>query len=77
LCAVVDDIDQQCPRLEIILEGVHVMARGNQGLDIFRDDKDRRRSLKTLAEALPNPAAIPQWSMPVGNENENLTWLLN
>ena len=53
------------------------MARGNQGLDIFRDDEDRRRSLKTLAEALPNPAAIPQWSMPVGNENENLTWLLN
>ncbi len=53
------------------------MARGNQGLDIFRDDEDRRRSLKTLAEALPNPAAIRQWSMPVGNENENLTWLLN
>jgi REP element-mobilizing transposase RayT len=29
----------------------HVMARGNQGRAIFRDDEDRRRWLKTLAEA--------------------------
>ena len=29
----------------------HVMARGNQGRDLFRDDQDRQRWLKTLAEA--------------------------
>ncbi|MGD1085556.1 MAG: transposase [Verrucomicrobiota bacterium] len=29
----------------------HVMARGNQGRPIFRDDDDRRRFLETLAEA--------------------------
>ena len=29
----------------------HVMARGNQGRDIFRDDKDRKRFLETVGEA--------------------------
>ncbi len=29
----------------------HVMARGNQGRPIFRDDKDRERFLQTLAES--------------------------
>src|SRR5213082_635326 len=29
----------------------HVMARGNQGRDLFRDDQDRQRWLKALAEA--------------------------
>ena len=29
----------------------HVMARGNQGQPIFRDDKDRWRFLETLGEA--------------------------
>lgn len=29
----------------------HVMARGNHGLDIFQDDRDRRSFLETLAEA--------------------------
>jgi REP element-mobilizing transposase RayT len=29
----------------------HVMARGNQGRQIFRDDEDRRRWLETLGEA--------------------------
>jgi REP element-mobilizing transposase RayT len=29
----------------------HVMARGNQGRDIFRDDEDRLRWLKTLGES--------------------------
>lgn len=30
----------------------HVMARGNERRDIFRDDRDRRRFLETLAEAV-------------------------
>ncbi len=29
----------------------HVMARGNQGRAIFKDDQDRRRWVETLAEA--------------------------
>ena len=30
----------------------HVMARGNERREIFRDDRDRRRFLETLAEAV-------------------------
>ena len=29
----------------------HVMSRGNQGREIFRDDEDRQLFLKTLDEA--------------------------
>ena len=29
----------------------HVMARGNQGRPIFKDDKDRERFLETLQES--------------------------
>ncbi len=29
----------------------HVMARGNQGRPLFKDDKDRKRFLETLEES--------------------------
>jgi putative transposase len=29
----------------------HLMARGNQGQTVFRDDRDRRQFLATLGEA--------------------------
>ncbi len=29
----------------------HVMARGNQGRPLFKDDKDRKRLLQTLEES--------------------------
>jgi len=29
----------------------HIMARGNQGQAVFRDDRDRKRFLATLGEA--------------------------
>jgi putative transposase len=38
-------------RIEYAGAYYHVMARGNQGQVIFRDDKDRVRFLETLAEA--------------------------
>ena len=38
-------------RIEYVGAVYHVMARGNQGQPIFRDDKDRRRFLETLGEA--------------------------
>jgi len=38
-------------RLEYPGAVYHVMARGNQGQPIFRDDRDRRVFLDTLAEA--------------------------
>jgi len=38
-------------RLEYPGAVYHVMARGNQGQPIFRDDRDRRVFLETLAEA--------------------------
>jgi putative transposase len=38
-------------RIEYAGAVYHVMARGNQGHAIFRDDRDRRRFLETLGEA--------------------------
>ncbi len=38
-------------RIEYPGAAYHVMARGNQGQAIFRDDKDRQRFLETLGEA--------------------------
>ena len=39
--------------LRVAFEGAayHVTARGNERREIFRDDQDRRRFLKTLGEA--------------------------
>ena len=38
-------------RLEYAGAAYHVMARGNQGRAIYRDDRDRLRFLETLGEA--------------------------
>ena len=38
-------------RIEYPGAAYHVMARGNQGQMIYRDDADRKRFLETLAEA--------------------------
>jgi putative transposase len=38
-------------RIEYAGAVYHVMARGNQGQTIYRDDKDRQRFLETLGEA--------------------------
>ena len=38
-------------RIEYAGAVYHVMARGNQGHAIFRDDEDRQRFLETLGEA--------------------------
>ena len=38
-------------RIEYVGAVYHVMARGNQGQPVFRDDQDRRRFLETLGEA--------------------------
>ncbi|MGO8764280.1 MAG: transposase [Limisphaerales bacterium] len=38
-------------RIEYPGAAYHVMARGNQGQAIYRDDQDRKRFLETLAEA--------------------------
>lgn len=38
-------------RIEYAGAVYHVVARGNQGREIFQDDKDRRRFLATLGEA--------------------------
>jgi REP element-mobilizing transposase RayT len=38
-------------RIEYCGATYHVMARGNQGRDIYRDEQDRRLWLHTLAEA--------------------------
>jgi hypothetical protein len=35
-------------RTEYVGAVYHVMARGNQGQPIFRDDQDRRRFLETM-----------------------------
>jgi hypothetical protein len=44
-----------------------VMARGNQGQAIFRDDRDRRRFLETLGEACDQSSwRIPAWRGQVG-----------
>ena len=37
-------------RVEFADAVYHVMARGNEGRSVFRDDEDRRRFLDTLAE---------------------------
>lgn len=39
-------------RVEFAGAVYHVMARGNERRDVFRDDEDRRRFLDTLAEAV-------------------------
>lgn len=38
-------------RIEYLGAAYHVMARGNQGQAIYRDDQDRKRFLETPAEA--------------------------
>ena len=40
-------------RVEFAGAVYHVMARGNERRDVFRDDEDRRRFVDTLAEAVP------------------------
>ena len=40
-------------RVEFAGAVYHVMARGHERRDIFRDDKDRGRFLETLAEVVP------------------------
>ena len=40
-------------RVEFTGAVYHVMARGNEQRDVFRDDEDRRRFLDALAEAVP------------------------
>jgi REP element-mobilizing transposase RayT len=40
-------------RVEFAGAVYHVMARGNEQRDVFRDDRDRWRFLDTLAEAVP------------------------
>ena len=39
--------------------GYHVVARGNQGRGIFRDDQDRKEFLDTLIEACPIAQSRP------------------
>jgi putative transposase len=39
-------------RVEFAGEVYHVMARGNERREIFRDDRDRQRFVETLAEAV-------------------------
>ena len=46
----------------------HVMNRGDQREDIFRDDQDRQKFLSTLAEA----CAKTEWRF--GKELERLGW---
>jgi REP element-mobilizing transposase RayT len=46
----------------------HVMNRGDQRADIFRDDQDRQKFLSTLAEA----CAKTEWQL--GKELERLGW---
>ena len=38
-------------RIEYVGAAYHVMARGNQGRDIYADDRDRKLWLATLGEA--------------------------
>ena len=38
-------------RIEYAGAAYHVMARGNQGRDIYADDRDRKLWLETLGEA--------------------------
>ena len=38
-------------RIEYAGAVYHLLARGNQGQAVFRDDRDRRRFLETLGEA--------------------------
>jgi len=38
-------------RIEYPGAAYHVMARGNQGQAIFRDDTDRQRFIETVAES--------------------------
>ena len=46
----------------------HVMNRGDQREDIFRDDEDRQKFLSTLSEA----CAKTEWQL--GKEIERLGW---
>ena len=57
-------------RLRIEYPGAmyHVMNRGDQRADIFRDDQDRQKFLSTLAEA----CAKTEWQL--GKELERLGW---
>jgi hypothetical protein len=57
-------------KLRIELPGAmyHVMNRGDQRADIFRDDQDRQKFLSTLAEA----CAKTEWQM--ARELERLGW---
>jgi putative transposase len=45
----------------------HVMARGNQGQPIFKDDKDRERFLETLQEACKKTGWLVQAYVLMGN----------
>jgi putative transposase len=42
-------------RIEYAGAAYHVMARGNQGRDIYGDDRDRKLWLETLGEACERP----------------------
>ena len=48
-------------RLEYAGAGYHV-ARGNQGRDIYAEDRDRKLWLKTLAE-ISQSSQSSQWSI--------------
>ena len=43
-------------RIEYAGAAYHVMARGNQGRDIYADKRDRKLWLATLGEACEKPA---------------------
>ena len=45
-------------RLEYAGAAYHVMARGNQGRDIYADDRNRKLWLKTLATRARRPGRI-------------------
>jgi len=54
-------------RIEYPGAAYHVMARGNQGRAIFKDDPDRRRFLETLAEACEKTGWRIHASVLMGN----------
>jgi REP element-mobilizing transposase RayT len=45
----------------------HVMARGNQGQPIFRDDQDRKRFLDTLEESCERTGWLVHAYVLMGN----------
>ncbi len=47
-------------RIEYAGAACHVMARGNQGRDIYADERDRKLWLETLGEA----SAKTDWCIP-------------